>query len=381
MILFIISFVLLGAYYFLIHYYHKWWKQVPCFCNDAVNDPVADEKISVIVPARNEEAVIEQCILSLLQQSYPKALLEIIIVDDYSTDDTAAIVWRYRSQGIQLLSLQEKNSAGKPVTAFKKKAIETAILAATGTLIITTDADCTFQKNWISTIAAFHRYSKAVFMVSPVKIKPAHSLLSVFQSMDFAILQGITAASVHKKFHHMCNGANLAYEKAAFNEVNGFENIDHIASGDDMLLMQKIYNRYPDRIAYLNAPEAIAETLPAPNGKTFIHQRIRWASKTGQYKDKRIVLVLALVYILNLCLFILLAGSIVYHGWLLFFAVAVFYKTLIEWQFVKDVLAYFNLQRLMRSFPLFQPLHIVYTVIAGSFGSFGGYEWKGRKVK
>ncbi|HRO45316.1 glycosyltransferase [Agriterribacter sp.] len=381
MILFIISFVLLGAYYFLIHYYHKGWKQVPCFDSDAINDLVAAEKISVIVPARNEEAVIEQCILSLLQQSYPKALLEIIIADDHSTDGTAAIVQRYRNQGIQLLSLQEKNTPGKPVTAFKKKAIETAIQAATGTLIVTTDADCTFHKNWISTIAAFHRHSKAVFIVSPVKIKPGHAPLSVFQSIDFAILQGITAASVHKKFHSMCNGANLAYEKAAFNEVNGFENIDHVASGDDMLLMQKINSRHPGRIAYLNAPEAIVETLPAPNWRAFITQRIRWASKTGQYKDKRIVFVLALVYILNLCLFVLLAGSIAFPGWLLFFGVAVFYKTLIEWHFVKDVLTCFNLGQFMRWFPLFQPLHIAYTVIAGFLGSFGSYEWKGRKVK
>ncbi|HTN07045.1 glycosyltransferase [Agriterribacter sp.] len=381
MILFIISFVLLSAYYFLIHYYHKGWKQVPRFDNTITNDFIAAEKISVIVPARNEEAVIEQCILSLLQQSYPKALLEIIIADDHSTDGTAAIVQRYRNQNIQLLSLQEKTISARPIMAFKKKAIETAIQAATGTLIVTTDADCTFHKNWISTIAAFHQHSKAVFIASPVKIKPGNTLLSVFQSIDFAILQGITGASVHTKFHSMCNGANLAYKKTIFNEVNGFENIDHIASGDDMLLMQKIYSRYPGGIAYLNAPEVIVETLPALSWKAFINQRIRWASKTGQYKDKHIVFVLALVYILNLCLFILLAGSIVYPGWLLFFAVAVFYKTLIEWHFVKEILAYFNLQQLMRWFPLFQPLHIAYTVIAGFLGSFSSYEWKGRRVR
>ena len=381
MIIFIISLALLGAYYFLIHYYHQSWKQVPSFGNNAIHNFVAAEKISVIVPARNEEAVIEQCILSLLQQSYPKELLEIIIVDDYSTDGTADIVQRYHNQGIQLLSLQKRNISAQPIIAFKKKAIETAIQAATGTLIVTTDADCTFHKSWIKTIAAFHQYSKAIFIVSPVKIKPANTLLSIFQSIDFAILQGITAASVHKKFHSMCNGANLAYEKIIFNEVNGFENIDHIASGDDMLLMHKVYSKHPNGIAYLNAPESIVETLPAPNWKAFINQRIRWASKTGQYKDKRMVFVLALVYILNLCIFILLAGSVVQPGWLLFFGVAVFYKTLIEWNFVKEVLKYFNLQHLMQWFPLFQPLHIAYTVIAGFLGSFGSYDWKGRKVK
>ena len=381
MIIFIISLALLGAYYFLIRYYHQAWKQVPHFDSNAANDFTAAEKISVIVPARNEEAVIEQCILSLLQQSYPKQLLEIIIVDDHSTDRTAGIVKQYSKEAIQLISLHEQPGTDAGYIAFKKKAIETAIRAATGNLIVTTDADCTFHKDWIKTIAAFHQYSKAVFIAAPVKVKPHNSLLSVFQSIDFAILQGITAASVYKKFHSMCNGANLAYEKTIFNEVRGFENIDHIASGDDMLLMQKIYSKYPGGIAYLKAREATVETSPAPGWKAFFNQRIRWASKTGQYKDKRIVFVLALVYIINLSLFILLAGSIVQPGWLLFFAVTVFYKTLIEWNFVTGVLKYFNLRHLMRWFPLFQPLHIAYTAIAGFFGSFGSYEWKGRRVR
>ena len=63
----------------------------------------------------------------------------------------------------------------------------------------------------------------------------------IFQSLDFLSLQGITAASVFSRFHTMCNGANLAYEKKAFEEVSGFAGIDQIASGDDMLLMHKIY--------------------------------------------------------------------------------------------------------------------------------------------
>lgn len=377
--LFIASCILLTGYYFLIHNYHRSWQQVPRF--SILRNAAVAEKVSVVVPARNEETVIEQCILSLLQQSYPKGLTEIIIVDDHSTDATTAMVQRYAGRGVRLLSLHEKKMNNEPVIAYKKKAIETAIEAASGTLIITTDADCTFHKDWLATIAAFHAERKAKLIVAPVRIRPGNSLLGVFQSIDFAVLQGITAASVYKKFHSMCNGANLAYEKAAFNSVNGFEHIDHIASGDDLLLMEKISGRYPDAIAYLNAPEAIVETLSAPDWKAFFNQRIRWASKAGQYKDKRIVFVLFLVYLLNLLLLILLAGSMLQSGWLLFFTVAVFYKTLIEWDFTKAVLTGFGLQRLMRWFILLQPLHIAYTVIAGLFGSFGSYVWKGRRVR
>src|ERR1700741_4803978 len=110
--------------------------------------------------------------------------------------------------------------------------------------------------------------------------------------MDFLVLQGITGASVTKKIHSMCNGANLAYEKKIFYEVNGFAGIDHIASGDDMLLMHKIAKIYPGRIGYLKSTEAIVNTQPMATWPDFFNQRIRWASKATHYNDKRIFWVL-----------------------------------------------------------------------------------------
>jgi cellulose synthase/poly-beta-1,6-N-acetylglucosamine synthase-like glycosyltransferase len=375
MLFFIAGLILLTAYYFLIGFYEYAYRQIPAFLSG--EETVPDEKISVIIPARNEEHNIARCIHSLLLQHYPRKLLEIIVVDDHSTDNTAAIVRQFEGAGVRLVSLSE---AHLPHTAaFKKMAIQAGIDAASGSLIVTTDADCTADPGWIKTIAAYHRATGAVFIVAPVKIKPGRRVLSVFQSIDFAILQGITAAGVHTGFHRMCNGADLAYEKEAFIAVNGFEGIDHIASGDDMLLMEKIAARYPGRIAYLNSADAIVETLPAATWYEFFNQRIRWASKAGRYKDKRMIWVLLLVYILNLCMAILLAGGLFNIHWLLFFLVLAFYKCMIEWRFVKDVLQYFRLRQLMLWFPLFQPLHIIYTVLSGFLGIFGGYTWKERK--
>ena len=112
--------------------------------------------------------------------------------------------------------------------------------------------------------------------------------MQVFQAMDFMVLQGITGASVYKNTLSMCNGANLAYEKKAFFEVDGFEGIDQIASGDDMLLMHKITKNYPDKIQYLKSKEAIVQHKPMKTWKEFFNQRIRWASKATYYDDKRI---------------------------------------------------------------------------------------------
>lgn len=375
MLFFIAGLILLTSYYFLIGFYEYAYRQIPVFSSSDETAP--SEKISVVIPARNEGHNIAHCIHSLLCQHYPRSLLEIIVVDDHSTDNTASVVRQFEGSGVKLVSLSE---AGLPHTvAFKKMAIQAGIYAASGSLIVTTDADCTAGPDWIKSIAAYHRATGDVFIVAPVKIRPDRRVLSVFQSIDFAILQGITAAGVHTGFHRMCNGADLAYEREAFLAVKGFESIDHIASGDDMLLMEKIAARYPGKIGYLNSASAIVETLPAATWYEFFNQRIRWASKAGRYKDKRMIWVLLLVYLLNLCMAILLAGSLFKAYWLLFFLILFFYKCMIEWRFVKDVLLYFRLRQLMLWFPLFQPLHIIYTVLSGFWGIFGSYTWKERK--
>jgi cellulose synthase/poly-beta-1,6-N-acetylglucosamine synthase-like glycosyltransferase len=178
----------------------------------------------------------------------------------------------------------------------------------------------------------------------------------------------------------MCNGANLAYEKKAFEEVEGFRGIDKIPSGDDMLLMHKIYKKYPDKVFYLKSRPAIVSTHAEPTWQKFVNQRIRWASKASTYDDKRIFWVLLLVYMVNLLFSVLLVASC-WNRWYLLLALLLgIAKTSVEYPFVRMVAGFFGQQRLMVYFPCLQPFHIVYTVIIGWFGQFGSYRWKDRKV-
>jgi Glycosyl transferase family group 2 len=207
------------------------------------------------------------------------------------------------------------------------------------------------------------------------------SLLSIFQALDFITLQGITGAAVYKRFHSMCNGANLAYEKKTFYEVDGFKGIDSIPSGDDMLLMHKIYKKYPGRVFFLKDRRAIVSTLPETRWKGFINQRVRWASKADRYDDKRIFWVLLLVYLVNLLFLGLLVASFwnLWYLWLLLVLLVI--KTAVEYPFVRSVAVFFRQQQLMIYFPFLQPLHILYTVVIGWLGKFGSYRWKDRKIK
>jgi cellulose synthase/poly-beta-1,6-N-acetylglucosamine synthase-like glycosyltransferase len=371
MILLYITIGLLIFYSILILFYRSCWRELKPFSQ---TNHESSLKISVIIPARNEEENIAKLLTSLENQTYPPHLFEVIVVDDHSTDNTVTVVNKYSFA--KLIRLEFDN-----INSYKKKAIETGITAASGDLIVTTDADCIVPKNWLKTIASFKEKTNAVFIAAPVVLESESNLLQAFQGLDFLVLQGITAASVQKRFHNMCNGANLAYERKAFFEVNGFTGIDHIASGDDMLLMQKIAQRFPTKVSYLLSKDTIVTTQAAKTWKEFFSQRIRWASKATDYNDIKIFSTLFLVYFFNCALLALFISGFWLHFLWLGLSVILILKIIIELTFISPVAKFYNKQNLIKWFPFFQPMHIVYTVIAGWLGVFGSFEWKGRRVK
>lgn len=392
MFIFSIAGILISAYLGLLAYYRFAWMETPVFSPSA-NTPKT--KITVLIPARNEENNLPMLLDALKAQTYPLELFEVIVIDDHSTDNTAKTVMAHHN--CRLLSLKDFIEAGE-INSYKKKAIEIGIQHSVGELIVTTDADCYVQPEWLHTMASFYETHRPQLMVMPVCMFPpakgqplGETTLSIFQSLDFMTLQGITGASVFKKMHSMCNGANLAYTRNAFLSVRGFEGIDAIASGDDMLLMHKISMAYPNAISFVKSHHLIVKTQPMTTIKDFFHQRIRWASKADKYEDKRIFWVLLLVYIFNAA-FILLPLLAIIQGifWknvenaaeiFSFFLLLLASKTAMEIWFLYPVAHFFGLRKLLWFFPLAQPFHIIYTIIAGWMGKFGTYQWKGRQVK
>ena len=386
MILLITSLLLLLPYAVLIMYYRQSWLELEPY--NYKKEPQKNTTfISVIIAARNEEKNIGPCINSIMKQAYPADLFEVIIADDHSTDSTAAIVTSYRQTNIRLIMLSDF-TGNENLNSYKKKAIETAISLAKGNLIVTTDADCMVQPDWLETIASYYENTGSVFIVAPVAYIDSlpsepifKKLLKIFQSLDFMTLQGITGASVYKRIHGMCNGANLAYEKKAFQEVGGFKGIDNIASGDDMLLMHKIQKLYPDKIAYLKSTNVIVQTQPAATIKEFINQRIRWASKADRYPDIKITTVLFLVYFFNAWIIFMAVYSIFHLQSLYIFLLLLITKIIVELFFVYPITGFFKKRKLLWWFIPFQPFHLFYILVAGWLGKFGSYTWKERKVK
>ncbi len=373
--------VLFIVYAVILLLYRKWFLQLIPFAKPATIVPCTT--FSIIIPARNEALHIGNCLQSIVAQKYPDDLVEIIVIDDHSTDNTSQIVEQFRAThyNIKLIKLADELN-GEILNSYKKKAIENAIGYATGNWIITTDADCITKENWLANYDAWIQLQQPVFIAAPVAFTNNGSVLETFQYIDFMSLQGVTAASVHAGFHNMCNGANLAYRKDVFFEVNGFRGIDAIASGDDMLLMNKIKKQYPDKVNFLFTNEAIITTHPMPSWNSFFNQRIRWASKAEQFKskDRKVFAVLVLVYLFNAVLFIMPLGIFISIKFLYLWLLFVGLKTLVETAFALPVAKFFR-QPFIWWFPFLQPLHIAYIVISGWLGKFGSYHWKGRNVK
>lgn len=370
--------ILLFLYLILINLYLYWFSKLKIFDAHFVT-PITT--FSIVIPARNEEENIQACIQSVLNNNYPENLFEIIIADDFSTDATPQIVRQLQTKFLNIHVISLKNIISETINSYKKRAIEIAIAQSKYEWIVTTDADCIVPQNWLSLFDAYIQKKNRVFVAAPVMFSCSNSFLNIFQCLDFISLQGITAASVYASAHSMCNGANLAYKKSAFYEVNGFKNADHIASGDDMLLMHKMKIKYPEKIGYLFSDKAIVATAPMPDWKSFLNQRIRWASKATSYKDNKVFLVLLLVYFLNLSLFILFIVCFFAPKFFVAWLLLMISKVLFELPFMYKAAKFFSLQKLMLWFVIMQPFHVLYTVISGWLGKFGTYKWKGRKVK
>lgn len=376
----LLAIVLSIGYVLIMAVYTLGWRDLPHWEIPTDFQPVTS--VTILIPARNEAANILSCLHSIIQQNYPSALWEIIVLDDHSTDATPQIVQQLNHPTIRLLHLADFIRPGE-TQSFKKKAIETGIAHASGNLIITTDADCVASPHWLSLLVSYYEKTKVKFIAAPVNFHRERNALERFQSLDFLGMMGITGAGIHWQFMRMCNGANLAYEKNVFHEVNGFEGIDHLASGDDMLLMQKVAERYPNGIGYVKSKAATIYTEAKPTLQAFVHQRLRWATKSASYQEWLVTFILAVVFFF--CSSIVLSVVLIpVFGMpmLQLFLGQLLVKAVMDFIFLRQMSRFFQRMDLMRSFVPSFFMHIAYIVGIGFLANVvKQYEWKGRRVQ
>lgn len=369
----IFSIALILCYLVIILYYIFHWSTLETW--EIPSGSTFQTNVSLIIAARNEADNIKECLASVLAQTYPTSLLEIWVVNDHSEDNTATIVNAFQEKHLHLLHLPEHKTG-------KKQAIQMAIEQSKGTLIVTTDADCIMEKDWLKYLVSYYEEHQAKLIAAPVSFHREKSIFELFQTLDFMGMMGVAGAGVKGRFMNLCNGANLAYERAAFDAVGGFEGIDHLASGDDMLLMQKIAAKYPTKIGYLKNRHAQTLTQPKSTLQSFLQQRIRWASKSSAYTNWQTLVILLVVWVLCLSMvldLILIPFDYLYLFWFLFKFIT---KGFADFFFLGTMTLFFDRPKLMRAFIPSLFFHWWYIVVVGFLGNMiKRYEWKGRKVQ
>ena len=331
---------------------------------------------SIIIAARNESENIIQCIQSILDNEIPENLYEIIIIDDHSTDDMLTIVQNFQNDNIRIIK-QKEGVYGK------KAALTLGISLAKFPIIICTDADSSVGKNWIETHTLAYQDHIVKFNTGIVLPEMNETILSKFQWLDFAATMAITANGIYRQSYFLANGANLSYQKHTFDQVKGFENNENLASGDDVFLANKIAAQYPESVSFLKSKNAIVHTKAEPNWSSFFAQRKRWATKSMQSGNSKVIHIQSFVFFFSVVLMVGLILSITaFHQALPAVLLALTLKMLTDYLFIDQLAIYFDNKKVMRSFiPCFF-IYFGHIIISGYFALFpSDYSWKERWTK
>lgn len=332
--------------------------------------------VTVIIAARNEEDNIGRLLDDLLAQDYPADAMTVMAVDDCSEDGTAGIIQNYANIDPRIHPSRTLGSLS-PYT-HKKRAIHEGILSSDGEIILTVDADCRVTRNWIKEMV--RRFTPETELVAGAVIVEGKGLLAALETLEFTGIQAMAAGLMNRGFPITCNGANLAYRRASFERVGGFQGIGNMVSGDDDLLMQKIARGDASRVIFLTGKETAVRVKASGSLRELLMKRVRWASKIKGYPSFTAISFLALFFgffTAALAGVICAAAGIIGFGPL---ALGYGLKMAGDLLLVSRGLADIGKLRLLPVFPLAELLHAPYIFGVTLQGFFGGFEWRGRRT-
>ncbi|MFA6949627.1 MAG: glycosyltransferase [Lentimicrobiaceae bacterium] len=331
--------------------------------------------VSIVIAARNEESNILSCLKSIALQEYPHELLDIIIVNDQSTDATASVINNYIDQNkeLSIRQLITTDSGGK------KAALRIGISYSIGELILTTDADCQLPKHWVAEMNRCFCSTDAVFIAGPVMMNESKQFFNHFQCLEFNSLIASTAGWIGIKNSIMCNGANMGFSRKAYDQLTGNAMNDNITSGDDIFLMFSMKRRFgANRIAFAKSPDACVYTSAQPTLKGFISQRIRWVSKSSSYQDLAVIYTALSVFAFNLLNCVLLT-ALLFRIELFPLAIGIFLlKNTVDAILLFAYTSIFGQQKHLWLLPIMELCVILYTVLIGVLGNLLSFKWKDR---
>ncbi len=323
---------------------------------------------TIIVAARNEQDNILRCLKSLDKLIYPEGKLEIILVDDKSTDSTGKIIDEFISGKNKFKKIVTEKEIGKLIG--KMNALANAIDKANGEIILTTDADCEVHPKWAYTIASY--YQDDVAIVNGFTTQLAFDNFSGVQSLDFIYLLFVASGTINIGVPVSCIGNNMSYRKKAYEEVGGYKNLPFSVT-EDFSLLNAINKLKKYKIIYPLDKESLITSMPCKSVKSLYRQKKRW-SVGGLGVPLSGYLIMLWGFLTNLC--VLLTPFLFYDVWLYL----VFFKVATDFFVLYNVHDHLGIKKNLKYFLSYQIYYTLY-VIATPFMLLLDRKvvWKGRE--
>jgi cellulose synthase/poly-beta-1,6-N-acetylglucosamine synthase-like glycosyltransferase len=309
------------------------------------------QEISIVVAVRNEEKNIHHCLESLDKLIYPENKLEVIIVDDDSSDGTEAIIKEFIDGKSKFRLINLTGNEGK--LKGKVRAVAEGIKRAKGEIILTTDADCVVNPLWARTIVSY--YQNNVGIVNGFTTILADGTFSGMQAIDFIYLLFVSAGTINLGKPVSCIGNNMSFRKKAYDLSGGFENLPFSVT-EDFLLLNTIHKLNKYAVIYPLDKNSLVFSKPCSNVKDLFNQKKRWAvgGIDAPFSGKLLMLWAFLTNGL-----VLLTPFMFSPVWLYL----VFFKIATDFFALLPVHQKLGLQKNLKYFPVFQIYFIIYTFI------------------
>jgi poly-beta-1,6-N-acetyl-D-glucosamine synthase len=370
----IASFIITGLYVLLMLFLRKGIYTLKPFVLESLPNKT---QFSIIVPFRDEAQNLENLLQSFVDLDYPKDQFEIILVNDFSSDNYKSIIEKFKEALLNLRCIDAEVSDISP----KKAALSLGILKAKYDWIVTTDADCQVPKNWLKAYTQKIVINQPLLIAGLVKFSKSKTFLDRFQCLDLLSLQATLLGTFGQHKPILCHGANLCFSKQLFYELNGYKTHQYIASGDDVFLLEAALKKYPDKVTVLNSLEATVSTQTESTFKKLLSQRTRWAAKASAYKNTPIKIVGLIVFAMNLLLIVLGVLSFFKFFSIQLFGLIFLLKFNIDALILYSTARYFKQESVLKSYILSSFLYPLFSVTSVLLGMTNGFTWKDRKFK
>lgn len=330
-----------------------------------------NQKISVLIPFRNEEKKLGTLLRSLRNQNLSPWKFEVILIDDHSTDKGFDLCSDYIVNN-ELSNFHVIRSGSKCQS--KKNAIYEGLKKTRYDWILQTDADCTHHPGWLESFMNMTNKANH-FITGPVLIKGNGFMGHFFEIESWALI-AITALGIHRRNPQMSNAGNMLWNKKEL-EQKEFEKLysSDILSGDDQFLMNAFAKNKPDALAYNWSKQALVETYGPESIGGFISQRLRWASKWKNSETKAQWLFPALIWAYHLFHTIGTIALFLIPGWM-FVLPAILIKGLSEYVLLKWTASRFDHRLPILPFLFMQVIYSPYVVLFGLLSQFANQKWK-----